>query len=74
MRLKGTFWASPIAAGGHIYAVNEEGTAFVVKAGETPELIATIPIGEEVLATPAIADDALFLRTSTHLYCIGQKK
>jgi len=74
VRLRGTFWASPIAAGGHIYVVNEEGTTFVVKAGDKPELVVTNTMNEEVVATPAIADGALFLRTSTHLYCIGQKK
>src|SRR5205807_959441 len=74
VRLRGTFWASPIAAGGHIYVVNEEGTTFVVKSGDKPELVATNTMNEEVVATPAIADGALFLRTSTHLYCIGPKK
>ncbi len=74
VRLKGTFWASPIAADGKIYAVNEEGAVFVVKVGEKPELQATNAVNEEVVATPAIADGALFLRTSEHLYCIGQKR
>jgi outer membrane protein assembly factor BamB len=74
VRLRGIFWASPVAADGKIYAVNEEGTTFVIKVGDRPELVATNPLGEEVLATPAIADGALFLRTSERLYCIAVKK
>ena len=63
---------SPPAA--HIYAVNEEGTTFVVEAGERPQVVATNAIGEEVLATPAIAEGAIYLRTSERLYCIALKK
>ncbi|HKI38274.1 MAG TPA: PQQ-binding-like beta-propeller repeat protein [Gemmataceae bacterium] len=74
IRLRGTFWASPVAGDGKIYVANEEGTVFVVKVGDKPELVATNPIGEEVIATPAIADGALFLRTKEHLYCIALKK
>jgi outer membrane protein assembly factor BamB len=74
VRLRGNFWASPVAADGKIYAVNEEGATFVVTVGEKPTLIATNTLGEEVVAAPAVADGALFLRTSERLYCITQKK
>jgi outer membrane protein assembly factor BamB len=74
VRLRGVFWASPIAADGKIYVVNEEGTTYVIKAGDTPAVIATNKIGEEVVATPAIASGAIFLRTSERLYCIAVKK
>jgi outer membrane protein assembly factor BamB len=74
VRLRGTFWASPIAADGKIYVVNEEGTTYVIDAGDQPKVIATNAIGEEVVATPAIADGAIFLRTSERLYCIAVKK
>jgi outer membrane protein assembly factor BamB len=74
VRLRGNFWASPVAADGRVYVVNEEGTTFVIRAGDKPEVIATNSLGEEVVATPAIADGALFLRTSERLYCIGLKQ
>jgi outer membrane protein assembly factor BamB len=74
VRIRGIFWASPVAADGKIYAVNEEGTTFVIKAGDKPEVVATNSVAEEVVATPAIANGALFLRTSERLYCIGSKK
>jgi outer membrane protein assembly factor BamB len=74
VRLRGVFWASPVAAGGHVYAVNEEGTTYVIEAGERPRVVATNALGEEVLATPAIAGGAIFLRTSERLYCFALKK
>jgi outer membrane protein assembly factor BamB len=73
-RLKGPFSASLVAADGKIYAVNEEGTTFVVQTGEQPRLLASNAVNEVILATPAVADGALFLRSDRHLYCIGEKK
>jgi hypothetical protein len=48
----------------------------VLKAGsDKPEVLATNPkLGERTAATPAIADDALFVRTEKHLYAFAEKK
>lgn len=74
-RLKGAFSASPVAGDGKIYATNEEGVTFVVEPGQDKgTLKATNAVGEVILATPAIAGGALFLRSDQHLYCIGAKK
>ncbi len=70
-RLKGTFSASLVAADGHIYAVNEYGVVYVVAAADEFQLLATNDMDERTLATPAIADGELFLRTETQLYCVG---
>jgi outer membrane protein assembly factor BamB len=72
-RIKGPFWASPIVAGGKLYVVNEEGTTTVIQLGDKPKVLARNPLGEQVLATPAVADCALFLRSENHLYCIAAK-
>jgi outer membrane protein assembly factor BamB len=72
--LEGQVWASPVAADGRIYVVNEAGTTAVVEAGDRPRLLATNAVDEDVLATPALADGALFLRSDRHLYCIGGPK
>jgi outer membrane protein assembly factor BamB len=72
-RLKGPFWASPVAADGKIYLVNEEGTTTVIQTGDQPQIVSTNPLGETMLATPAIANGAIFLRSDQHLYCIGAK-
>jgi outer membrane protein assembly factor BamB len=73
-RLKGTFSASPVAADDNIYLVNEEGTTFVVQPGEEPKTLATNKLTGPMLATPAFADGAIFLRAEGTLYCIGAKK
>jgi outer membrane protein assembly factor BamB len=67
------FTSSPVAAGGHLYFFNEEGVAFIVKAGETAgEIVASHAFGETILATPAIADGALYVRSDKHLWRIGK--
>ena len=74
-RLKGPFSATPVAGDGKIYATNEEGTTFVVEPGaDKGTLLATNKVDDVILATPAIAGGAVFLRSDKHLYCIGAKK
>jgi outer membrane protein assembly factor BamB len=70
-RLKGPFSASPVAAQDKVYLVNEEGLTTILEAGPRPHVLATNPLGEQVLATPALAGDALFLRSDRHLFCIA---
>ena len=64
------FSASPVAAAGRIYLTSEDGDIFVVKAGRTFELLATNPMGELCLATPAIAGDMIFVRTDKRLVAV----
>jgi outer membrane protein assembly factor BamB len=72
LRLKGPFTATPIAAGGHLYFINESGSAQVVKPGpERGEIAGTNEFGETILATPAIAGGALFVRSDGHLWKIA---
>ncbi len=73
----GQYWASPVAANGYIYFVSvEDGAVTVLKAGSAkPEVVARNPaLGERVAATPAIADDTLYVRTDGHLYAFAEKK
>ncbi len=60
--------ASPIAANGYIYTVNESGTFTVIQAGDTLNLIAVNKLAESVRTTPAIANDTLYVRSSGHLW------
>lgn len=64
------FSASPIAVGGKIFCFSEDGDVYVVKAGPDFELLRTIAIGEGMMATPAVSDGKMFIRTIRHLYCI----
>jgi len=70
-RLGGKFSASPLLAAGKVFATNEEGTTFVFQAGPKYEMVSRNEIGEECLASPLICGGRVFLRTSRHLYCLG---
>jgi outer membrane protein assembly factor BamB len=67
-RIEGNYSASPIAAGGKIYFMSEEGTATVVAASKEFKRLAKNPFGEPALASFAVADGALFVRTAKALY------
>ena len=68
-----TFSASPVAAGGRVYFLSEGGATIVVdaKASEYTE-IARNDLEEMALASPAVAGDALYIRTQSKLYKIGK--
>ena len=73
-RLGGTgaaFTASPVASDGKIYLASEDGDVFVVKAGPKYELLSKNPVGEVMMATPAISDGIVVVRTISHLYGFG---
>jgi outer membrane protein assembly factor BamB len=72
-RLDGKFSASPVFAGGHLYFPAENGKTSVVAASPTFNLVAENRLAAGCRASPAVAGDALFLRTYTHVYCIGGK-
>jgi outer membrane protein assembly factor BamB len=71
-RLGGAFTSSLVLVGDLIYATNEDGKAYVLKAGDKFEQVAANELGEGVLATPAVAGGRIYLRTAGHLYCIGR--
>jgi outer membrane protein assembly factor BamB len=65
--------ASMIAAGDHVYAINEDGEVYVIKVGSVYEEVAVNTMGEPVLATPAASDGTLFIRGASHLFAIRYK-
>jgi outer membrane protein assembly factor BamB len=69
-RIGGKFAASPIFADGRIYFCDQDGTTTVVRPGRAYEVLATNTLDDGCMASPAVADKALFLRTKTHLYRI----
>jgi outer membrane protein assembly factor BamB len=73
-RLGHGFSASPLIADGKLYVAKEEGDTSVVQLGDTPKVVANNALKEPLLATPAIAGGAIYLRTEKHLYCIAAKK
>jgi outer membrane protein assembly factor BamB len=73
-RVDGVFSASPIAGGGHVYFVSENGDTVVVKAGRAPAIVGRNALGERAVASPAASDGRIFIRTDNHLFCIGPKQ
>lgn len=69
-RLKGAFWASPLYSAEGVYFFAEDGTATVVSAGPKFQVLARNSLDDEIMATPASVENALFLRTRQHLYRI----
>ncbi|MGB0143763.1 MAG: PQQ-binding-like beta-propeller repeat protein [Akkermansiaceae bacterium] len=67
------FTASPVSDGKHLYITCEFGDVFVVKVGDKFEKVAKNNLGDNCLATPAIADGTLFFRTQTSLLAIRAK-
>ena len=72
-RIGGNFSASPTLADGKIYLLDEEGKTTVIAPGKKYEVLATNTLEGRTLATPAMVDQAVFLRTDTHLYRIEKK-
>lgn len=66
-----SIYASPIAAGGHVYLTDRSGTIVVIKDSPKLEIVATNSMGETVDATPAPVDNELFIRGEKHLFCIA---
>ncbi|MBI86001.1 MAG: pyrrolo-quinoline quinone [Planctomycetaceae bacterium] len=73
VRLKGNFTSSPVMAGGHLYCFNEQGVGQVIELGDKGRVVATNTLGEEIMCSPAIANDALYIRSFSHLWKIAQK-
>ena len=71
-RLGGEYSASPLFADGRIYFLNEEGTATSIAPGKSFVRLATASIDGATLASIAVADGSLFIRSDTHLYRIAK--
>lgn len=67
-----TLYASPVAANGHLYLSDRDGTTVVLRDSDQFEPVAQNSIGEAIDATPAPVDNQLFLRGEEHLYCIEE--
>ena len=71
-RLGGDYWASPLYANGKIYFFSLEGNISVISAGREFELLAENEFDEGFIASPAIADNTIIVRSLTHLYCFAK--
>ena len=69
----GGFTSSPWAYNGRIFCLSENGDTYVIQAGPEFKVLGKNSLGEMCMATPAIADSSLILRTYSKLYRIGAK-
>jgi outer membrane protein assembly factor BamB len=72
-RIDGIFSASPVAGDGKVYFVSETGETIVLRAGRTPEVIARNDIGARLIASPAISEGQIFLRSDDSVFAIGRR-
>ena len=70
----GSFSASPVAADGKLYLASEDGDMFVVKAGPKYELLAKNPMGQVIMATPAISNGVVIVRGLKDVFAVGLKR
>jgi len=68
-----SFIASPVASDGKLYIVDEEGTVYILKDGNSFSLIAEIPMNDICMTAPAITENMIIFRTQKYLVAVGKK-
>ncbi len=67
----GTIWSSPVIAGNRLYLFTDNGRCFVVELGDKEgKIIETNELGEPVFGSPAVAGDAIFVRSDSAIWKI----
>ena len=74
-RLEGVpeVFASPVGANGRVYIAGRDGVVLVIRNAGTYELLASNKLDDGFDASPALADDAIYLRGHRNLYAIAEK-
>jgi outer membrane protein assembly factor BamB len=67
----GYYYSSPVAAGDKIYIASAEGDVVVLEAGDKLKILAINKLDEPILATPALVEGKIYLRTENRLYAFG---
>ncbi len=70
----GYYYSSPVAAGGRVYIASTEGDIVVLDAGEQLKILGINKLDEAILATPALVDGKIYVRTESHLYAFGDRE
>jgi hypothetical protein len=69
-RIGGDYSSSPILAGGHIYFASHDGKVTVLKPGRDGEIVSENQVEGQIMASPAVVDNAMILRTDKAIYRI----
>jgi len=64
-------FASPVGASGHVYIAGRDGVVLVIRNGPTYEVLAKNQLEDGFDASPALVDNAIYLRGYKNLYCIA---
>jgi hypothetical protein len=70
----GNYYASPVAAGDKILFATTSGKVAVLEAGDQLNVLAVNDLDDGIYATPAIAENRIYIRTNETLYCFGETK
>lgn len=70
-RTGAAFSGSPIRLDDRLFCIAEDGTVWVIAATDRYSVLAKNPLGEDSKATPAVANGRMYLRTDTHVICVG---
>jgi outer membrane protein assembly factor BamB len=68
----GQYIASPIAAGDKVLFASTRGVVTVIQVDDKLNVLARNNFGQKIFATPAIAENKIYLRTAGHLYALGE--
>ena len=68
-----SFIASPVASDGKIYSVDEEGTVYIIRDGDTFSELAEIPLDDICMCSPSISDGMIYFRTQHQVIAVGKK-
>jgi outer membrane protein assembly factor BamB len=71
---EGGYYASPVAADGRVYVASDRGVVTVLLAGDTFKVLSRTDLKETIMATPAIVEDKIYIRTAGHLWAFGEKR
>lgn len=69
---EGGYYASPVAADGRIYVASDRGVITILKAGDRFALLNRSELKETIMATPAIVDNNLYVRSAKHIWAFGE--
>jgi outer membrane protein assembly factor BamB len=70
----GGYFASPVAADGRIYAASDRGMITVLQAGGRLQVLAQADLKEAIMATPALFENTIYIRSAGHLWAFSEKQ
>ena len=73
-RLGGKYSASPIWADGRIYFLSEKGKTTIIQDGGVFKVLAENELNEKCIASPAVSQKQIFIRSENNIFCIGRSR